>query len=165
MDAMQPDPPLARPGAAGQEESDGAGLRVAFLEPLGPRVQLSWTYITSRPERGSSGPPRSQPPSPGLGGHLGSGSPTRPPWAPCLIYSPCPFNGLLGLGCAPLPALRCPVRLSLGKSITAESLIWGCRRGRLRALDLMGYFLSSGAVLLASLDQLCLIIKIFDAEN
>jgi hypothetical protein len=58
------------------------------------------------------------------------------------------------------------VRLSLGKSITAKPLIWGCRLGRFLAPLFNGLcFLSSGAVLLASLDQLCLIIKIFDAEN
>jgi hypothetical protein len=58
------------------------------------------------------------------------------------------------------------VRLSLGKSITAKPLIWGCRLRRFLAPLFNGLcFLSFGAVLLASLDQLCLIIKIFDAEN
>lgn len=59
--------------------------------------------------------------------------------------------------CSPVP--------ELGKIYYGRVINLGLPPRALLGLYLMGCFLSSGAVLLASLDQLCLIIKIFDAEN
>ena len=68
-----------------------------------------------------------------------------------------------GWGCEPLPAAA--QAAELGKIYYGRVINLGLPPRALSGLYLMGCFLSSGAVLLASLDQLCLIIKIFDAEN
>lgn len=102
------------------------------------------------------------------GGHLGSVTGRRlshPSTVGTLIYCPCPFNGLLRARAAsPSPAGAAPCG-GAGKIYYRRVINLGLPPRALGALCLMGCFLSSGAMPLASLDQLCLIIKIFDAEN
>lgn len=81
-----------------------------------------------------------------------------------LIYCLGPFNGLRGLGLRAPPGRTARVA-ELGKIYYGRAINLGLPPRALSGLYLMGCFLSSGAALLASLDQLCLIIKIFDAEN
>lgn len=65
-----------------------------------------------------------------MGGSLPTASPISAMGT--LIYCPCFLTGLPAHPVLLLPP-RCPVRLSLGKSITAKPLIWGCRLRRFLA--------------------------------
>lgn len=79
-------------------------------------------------------------------------------WTDC----PCPFNGVRGRGLAPLPAP--PAGRRARENPLRPCHQSGCRR-RLSGPLFNGLLPAPGALLRASLDQLCLIIKIFDAEN